>query len=217
MWSDWGALEALSLRGALGVAGSLPAAWANASAFPLLQHLELAGMPNVTVSWAALTQWLAPKAGALRSLVLSGLGGLEGAGLDPALLTPAHANLSVLVLSDLAAGGGAPDWSALPPGRLSVLDLSGNNLTGPLPLWAVGAMGAPPPPPPQPGAPPPHQPDAPPQQPRAGWLLDLSRNAFTGARVCAFRGRFVLHWCHVVHAQALAAAHTVPSHAPAHR
>ena len=191
-WSSWGGLDALSLRGAAGVAGPLPPAWTNASAFPLLRELELAGMPNVSASWAALTPWLAPKAPAMRRLVLSGLGGLAGAGLEPSLISTASSNLSVLVLSDLNAGGGVPDWSGLPQGGLSVLDLSGNNLTGPLPLWAAGALGVPPPPPEHPEVmvqPPP--PGSPPPAP-VGWLLDLSRNAFTGACVLRARGRGLL-------------------------
>jgi hypothetical protein len=238
-WSAWSALESLQLSG-LALTGTLPAEWTAPSAFPNLRELELSAMPGLTAAnWAALHDWLLPKAPRLQRLALAGLRGVAGVGLDP--MFGSFTNLTTLVLANMSLGGPVPAaWSSLPTSKLWALDLSGNGLSGGLPDWAVGAMAAPPPGvvvvPPPPGGwygggygpngtfgrpngtangsysggyggyggydgyggyGSPETPGAygsmlPPGMPYAkGWLLDLSRNNFTGGWVGGWVGRWV--------------------------
>jgi len=171
-------LESLRLVN-LGLVGALPAEWTQPSSFPALRELELSGMPGLQIaSWATLRGWLDPKGPQqLQRLHLAGLSGLAAAGLDAAF--PAiYRNLSTLVLANMSLGGPISDsWSTLPAGKLGVLDLSGNQLSGSLPSALMTVMGPP---------------VALKQQmavgtmmmmgPPPGWLLDLSRNNLTGVQ-----------------------------------
>ena len=140
-WSNWTSLTLLRLKG-LGpnISGSLPAAWSNGSAFPGLRGVELSGMPSLSAPWPAVRGWLDAKGVQLQLLALSGLGGMANTTLDAALPS-VYKNLSALVLSGLGLSGPMPDWSGLPAGKLVLLDLSNNVLSGTLPAWAVGVMG----------------------------------------------------------------------------
>lgn len=169
-WSNWTPLQRLSLRDGGGLGGGLPAEWTAGGAFPELRSLELANMPALAVDWPALRAGLEPKGGQLARLALSNLGGMANVSLD-AWLPSKLTNLSVLVLSGLNLSGPLPDWSGLPAGKLQVLDLSGNALEGPPPAWAAAALG-----------PPPVAPAPAPGKPR-GWVLDLSRNKLAGGLV----------------------------------
>jgi hypothetical protein len=165
-------VEVLHISG-LALSGLLPPEWTASTSFPLLRELELSNMPGLTSDYTSLHDWLLPKAARMERLVLSGLGGLEGSGLDP--MYGSFTNLTALVLSNMNFGGPVPAaWASLPVGKLWVLDLSGNNLSGSLPDWAVGVM-----------TPPPLGATLSPLPPGLpfikGWLLDLSHNNFTGA------------------------------------
>lgn len=134
-----------------------------------------------------LRGWLDPMNSTLQVLALSDVGGLANASLD-ASFASTYRNLTGLVLSGLGLSGPLPNWSALPPGKLALLDLSRNRFSGPLPAWATGAVGAFNPVPgadnvllpalmkPAPFGPPVWWGPGP-----VPWQLDLSANEFTGA------------------------------------
>jgi hypothetical protein len=157
----------------------VPAQWTQPNtSFPQLRELALVGLGNVTApALSVLRAWLDPKAAAqrLQNLSLAGLGGLAGAGLGGAINATLYRNLTTLVLANLSLGGTLPAaWASLPAGKLTALDVSGNNLTGPLPTWLASLVA-----------------------PQPGWLLDVSRNSLNGARSCrvGFRGVWLSAVC----------------------
>ena len=137
-WSNLTRLEALELSGLGGMHGSLPAAWA-AGGLTALSELVLTGMPGVTLPPGPLPHVLAPS-NRLTRAVLSDLDAGTGRTLDPQLPTR-YPNLTELVLPRLALVGSLPvSWSALGDGRLRVLDLNSNALSGSLPSWTLAGL-----------------------------------------------------------------------------
>lgn len=162
-YGNWSVLSSLRLE-RLPLSGPVPAEWVQATSFPSLKDLSLVEMPGVSLAWGQLFTWLDPKGAGLANLTLVNVGNFSGGGLDP--ITPAkYPALKSLVLSNLNLSGTVPAaWSTYGTAQFRTLDLSGNNLQGPLPSYLMAVVGFT-------TAPAPGQ----------SWLVDFSRNNFTGA------------------------------------
>lgn len=163
-YANWTSLTSLRLE-RLPLSGPVPAEWIQPTTFTQLTELSLVEMPNVQITWPQLRTWLDSKGNRLSNISLSNVGNFSGAGLDATFFSN-YTMVTSLVLSNLNLGGPVPtSWGSSGMGRFKVLDLSGNNLQGPLPSFLMDVLGGPVWP-----------------WTTDSWVADLSRNNFTGGR-----------------------------------
>jgi hypothetical protein len=136
-WSNFTRLQQLELSN-LNVTGPLPAGWT--AGMSSLLELSLQQIPQLMLPNSSITSWLSNSS--LTRLELRQVGGLAGVSLDPGIAT-AYPNLTVLSLSWLGLTGPIPaSWQGIGGvGKLRMLDLAGNALSGQLPDWLLSVMG----------------------------------------------------------------------------
>lgn len=161
-WGNMSSLSQLRISNALNITGSIPASWSNltrlqqlelsnlnitgqfpaswAAGMPAVTELSLQQMPQLLLPNSSITGWLSNSS--LTRLELRQVGGFAGLSLDPGVAA-AYPNLTVLALSWLGLTGPFPaSWQGIGgAGKLRMLDLAGNALSGQLPEWLVSVMG----------------------------------------------------------------------------
>jgi hypothetical protein len=136
-WSNLTRLQQLELTN-VSVTGPLPAGWT--AGMTALTELSLQQMPQLLLPNSSFVTWLTNSS--LSRLELRQVGGLAGVTLDAGLAV-AYPNLTELALSWMGLTGPIPaSWQAtVGVGKLRMLDLAGNALSGQLPEWLLSVMG----------------------------------------------------------------------------
>jgi hypothetical protein len=135
-WSNMTRLQQLDLTN-VSISGPLPAGWT--AGMNALTELSLQQMPQLLLPNSSFATWLTNSS--LSRLELRQVGGLAGVTLD-AGLAAAYPNLTVLALSWMGLTGPIPaSWQGIGGvGKLRMLDLAGNALSGQLPQWLLSVM-----------------------------------------------------------------------------